>query len=88
MDFLSPPNYVITLCAYCNHYMRDYMTKEPDESTYCSVDCADAALASLEEVPLMDITPITDVQGDFEFRADDNLLDGHLLASEMLRTLI
>lgn len=88
MDFFSPPEYVITLCSYCNAYMRDYMTKDIGEPVYCSADCADAALASLEEVPFMGVTPITAVQGDFEFRADDNLLDGHLLASEMLRALI
>jgi hypothetical protein len=88
MDFFSPPEYVITLCSYCNHYMRDYMTKDIGEPVYCSDDCADAVLASLEEVPLMEATPITAVQGDFEFRADDSLLDGHLLASEMLRALI
>lgn len=88
MDFFSSPEYVITLCAYCNAYTRDYMTKPIGEPVYCSADCADAALASLEGVPLMEATPITAVQGDFEFRADDNLLDGHLLASEMLRALI
>jgi len=88
MNFISPPDYFITTCSYCGRYMRDYMTKDPGEPVYCSEDCADTVLALQEDASLMDATPITAVQGDFEFRADDNLLDGHLLASEMLRALI
>ena len=90
MHFISPPEYVITLCSYCNHYTRDYMTKDIGEPVYCSADCADAAIAYAEDYDIdASSTPITaDQHGDFEFRADDSLLDGHLQASEMLRALI
>lgn len=88
MDFVSPPEYTITLCAYCGTYTRDYGTKEAGEPVYCSQDCADAAVAYGEGCIVT--TSITDdvTHGDFEFRADDSLIDGYLQASEMLRALI
>ena len=90
MHFISPPEYTITLCALCGKYTRDYWMKEVGEPIYCSQDCADAAIAYAEDDIDASPTPITDdaTHGDFEFRADDSLLDGHLQASEMLRALI
>lgn len=90
MNFISPPEYTTTLCAYCGAYTRDYWTKEAGEPVYCSQDCADTVVAWAEDHDIATPTPITDdvTHGDFEFRADDAILDGHLQASEMLRALI
>ena len=90
MHFISPPEYTTTLCAYCGKYTRDYWMKEADEPVYCSQDCADTVVAWAEDHDIATPTPITDevTHGDFEFRANDAVLDGHLQASEMLRALI
>jgi hypothetical protein len=78
MDFLPPPVYSLTQCAHCGEWTKDFTTWI-DLPNYCSMDCL--LNAQIEYKDAFEC-------GDFEFRADDDLFDGQLMASDILKGLI
>jgi hypothetical protein len=79
MDFLPPPVYSLTQCSHCGNWTRDFTTNESTNMIYCSMDCLLDAQIEYKD---------TFECGDFEFRSDDDLFDGQLMASDILKGLI